>query len=132
MIGLSEGLAASQFEILEAAALLHDIGIPAAIREYGSSDGPHQEKTGAEISYYIMYDLEPSIAEEVSRLVGHHHSFSYDGGILLQILFEADCLVNLSEGGAGAAKILATRNNIFKTSLGLSLLDGIFKEELKA
>lgn len=132
VIGLSEGLSGSQLEILEAAALLHDIGIPAAVREYGSSAGPYQEKTGALIAYNIMSELKPAIAKEVNMLVGHHHSFGYDGGIILQILFEADFLVNLSEGSADAAKITAVKKNIFRTELGLTLLDGIFKKELEA
>ena len=43
------------------------------------------------------YVSDPAIIERVGYLVGHHHSFGIKGQRDLQILFEADWLVNLIE-----------------------------------
>ena len=43
------------------------------------------------------YVSDPAIIERVGYLVGHHHSFGIRGQRDLQILFEADWLVNLIE-----------------------------------
>ena len=45
-IGELEGLDARTQEILEIAAVVHDIGIPRAIEKYGSDAGPYQEELG--------------------------------------------------------------------------------------
>jgi uncharacterized protein len=129
LIGLSENLSPKDQQILETAALLHDIGIPSAKREYGSSAGPNQEKTGAIISKRILDEINPDISAPVSHIVGHHHSFDYDGGILLTIIFEADALVNLSEKNMPISSINSVKANVFKTTLGTKLLDGIFYKE---
>ena len=46
LLGLSEGLDTHTQNMLEAAALLHDIGIHEAERRHGSSAGPYQEQEG--------------------------------------------------------------------------------------
>ena len=46
LIGRMEGLPADVQETLEAAAVVHDIGIHLAERKYGNCDGPHQEQEG--------------------------------------------------------------------------------------
>ena len=132
LIGLSENLSAGDQETLETAALLHDIGIPAAIKEYGSAAGPNQEKTGAVISKRILDELHPEIAGAVSHLVGHHHSFNYDGGLLLTILFESDALVNLSEGNMPIESIGTIKQKLFKTALGKTIIEGTYAKELEA
>ena len=46
IIGLAEGLDTASLFILEAAAIIHDIGIQNALKTYGRCDGPLQEKLG--------------------------------------------------------------------------------------
>lgn len=46
MIGLSEGLDAATRLILEATAIVHDIGIRISEKKYGVCDGKHQEQEG--------------------------------------------------------------------------------------
>lgn len=44
MIGVAEDVGSEQLFILEAAAILHDVGIHAAEVKYGNSHGKHQEE----------------------------------------------------------------------------------------
>ena len=98
-IAAGEGVTGQEREIIEYAALFHDVGIPAGMAECGSGAGPIQERLGAPIAMEMTgkYVSDPAIIERVGYLVGHHHSFGIKGQRDLQILFEADWLVNLIE-----------------------------------
>ena len=98
-IAAGEGVTGQEREIIEYAALFHDVGIPAGIAECGPGAGPIQERLGAPIAMEMpkKYVSDPAIIERVGYLVGHHHSFGIRGQRDLQILFEADWLVNLIE-----------------------------------
>ena len=98
-IAAGEGVTGQEREIIEYAALFHDVGIPAGMAECGSGAGPIQERLGAPIAMEMTkrYVSDPAIIERVGYLVGHHHSFGIRGQRDLQILFEADWLVNLIE-----------------------------------
>ncbi len=105
VFGYMQGLAAGEnvtgkeLETLEYAALFHDVGIPAGIAECGSGAGPIQERLGAPIAMEMTkkYVQDEDVISRVGYLVGHHHSFGVKGERDLQILFEADWLVNLIE-----------------------------------
>ena len=58
------------------------------------------------------------IIERVCYLVGHHHTYTDIDGIDLQILIEADFLVNLYEDGTSADGIVSAYDTIFKTESG--------------
>lgn len=94
-----ENVTGKEKETLEYAALFHDVGIPAGMAECGSGAGPIQERLGAPIAMEMTrkYVQDEEIIERVGYLVGHHHSFAIKGQRDLQILFEADWLVNLIE-----------------------------------
>ena len=98
-IAAGEGVTGQEREIIEYAALFHDVGIPAGMAECGSGAGPIQERLGAPIAMEMTrrYVSDPAIIERVGYLVGHHHYFGIKGQRDLQILFEADWLVNLIE-----------------------------------
>ena len=132
-IGGGEGLGDDELAILEAATVIHDIGIPDAVRLYGSGAGPFQEKEGARIAPTMLIEVGYT-REQTKRavwLVGHHHSSECAGeDFLLQILLEADELVNLSEGNASHAKIAQSRETLFKTATGLRYLDKLFPPEV--
>jgi len=86
-------------EVITLAAILHDVGIPAAIRVHGSAAGPYQEKEGEAISREILTRLGYDAAgtERVCFLVGHHHTRDALDGRDFQLLWEADFLVNARE-----------------------------------
>lgn len=124
-IGEGENLNAETQEILETAALVHDIGIRPSMKEFGNSYGPNQERLGMEPARNMLSDLGygDEIVERVVYLVGHHHTYKDIDGMDYQALVEADFLVNLKEGNVAENEINSVRERIFKTGTGLKLLD---------
>ena len=100
-IGIKERLDSDTQTALEAAALVHDIGIHLAEEQFGHCDGKLQEALGPEPARQMLQRLQfdPAIIERVCYLVGHHHTYSQIDGLDYQILVEADFLVNLQEDG---------------------------------
>ncbi len=127
-IGLGEGLDADTQLTLEAAAIVHDIGIHPAIEKYGKSSGKYQEELGPEPARRMLTEVgfSPERCERVAFLVGHHHTYDAIDGPDYQALVEADFLVNLFEDGSSAQGIAAARSAIFRTQTGTHLLDTMF------
>ena len=129
-IGKGENLPESDQFILSAAAVLHDIGIPPAIKLYGSAKAEFQEKEGALLVPEMLEKagiIQAHIKERVSWLVGHHHTEELaENNLLLQILIEADYLVNLAEGNAPAEKTEQVLNSSFKTRTGKEYIKALF------
>jgi len=130
-IGEGEGLPSHVLDILEAAAIVHDIGIKVSLEKYGSSAGPCQEKEGPAIAREMLGELglAPALIERVCYLVGHHHTYDNIDGMDYQALVEADFLVNIFEGGMEKPAIRKVREKIFKTKTGLAMLDSLFLRE---
>ena len=67
------------------------------------------------------------ITEQVTWLVGNHHTHELaKDSLLLQILMEADYLVNLAEGKASCEKILEVLEEFFVTETGKGYLRWLF------
>ena len=131
LIGEMEGLPPDVRETLEAAAVVHDIGIHPAERKYGNDDGPYQELEGPPLARELLARLgwEESVIERAAWLVGHHHTYTDIDGIDYQILVEADFLVNLFENGSGADTQREVYSRIFKTEGGKRLFRTMFEYE---
>lgn len=128
-IGGEEGLGSEELEILLAAAVLHDIGIPAALKAHGSAAGPYQEKEGAAMvpAFLEAAGAPTEMTERVRWLVGHHHTEALAGeDILLQMLIEADYLVNLAEGYHPELDPGTVRDTSFKTAAGRRYITALF------
>lgn len=127
-IGLGEKLEPSTLLTLEAAAIVHDIGIHPALKKYGRSSGKLQEELGPEPARLMLLGcgFDPHRADRVAFLVGHHHTYDAIDGIDYQVLVEADFIVNLFEDGSGMDAVLAARERIFRTRTGTALLDQMF------
>lgn len=128
LIGELKKLDPETGEILEIAALVHDIGIKKSEEIYGDSKGPHQEELGPDLAEQMLTHLgyEEKIIQRVSYLVGHHHSYSQIEGLDYQILVEADFLVNLYEDQAEDKTIQTAYKKIFKTETGKKLCRTMF------
>lgn len=115
-------------EILEAAALVHDIAIRLCLEKYGSCVGPLQEKEGPALVREMLpeFGYDPAFIERVAWLVGHHHTYNPIDGDDHQILVEADFLVNAYEGAHSPEGNQATLKNIFKTQTGSRLFRTMF------
>ncbi|MEA4914839.1 MAG: HD domain-containing protein [Christensenella sp.] len=127
-IGESEALDADTQEILEIAALTHDIGIRNSERKYGNCTGAHQQEEGPPEARALLLQLgaRDRIIERVCWLIAHHHTYSDIQGMDYQILVEADFLVNAFEDEMDEDAIRTVRGKLFITKTGLELLDLLY------
>ena len=133
-IGAFEGMTGKDLDILETAAILHDIGIHPSEAKYGNCAGPHQEELGPDEAERLIVKVNESFGtgigsdeiERVKFLIGHHHTYANIDAPDWQILVEADFLVNLFEDGEGKDAVLKVRDKIFRTETGKRLLDNMF------
>lgn len=88
-------------KVVTAAALLHDIGIHAAARIYGSTEAKYQETEGPPIARGILarVDFPATLADEVCAIIGHHHSPGILSTVNFKIVYDADWLVNFGDVG---------------------------------
>ncbi|MCI8501015.1 MAG: HD domain-containing protein [Oscillospiraceae bacterium] len=119
-IGEEEGLSEETQEILETAAVLHDIGIRESERKYGDADGVHQQVEGPPIAEEILQRLgaAPALIERVCYLIAHHHTYSGVEGMDYRILIEADFLVNVYETPSMQASASEILKKNFETASG--------------
>ena len=124
----TETTKAATIEIVEIAAVLHDIGIPESEKKYNSSAGKYQEIEGPPIAREMLEKLEvnPEIIERVCYLIGNHHSYSKIEGLDFQILVEADFLVNIFEDEMNKNMHTGIREKYFNTATGKVLLESIY------
>lgn len=129
-IGEGEAFPAKVQEILETAAIVHDIGIKPSLEKYHSAAGEHQEKEGPAPAKAMLTALgyPPAVTDRVCYLVGHHHTYSGIDGSDYQALVEADFLVNIYESEMKRPEIEAVRKNVFRTKTGIKLLDMLYLE----
>ena len=131
LIGQAEGLDEEQMYILEAAALVHDIGIKIGMEKYARSDGKTQEQEGPAAAREMMTRLgfRENVIKRVEYLVGHHHTYKDIDGLDYQVLVEADFLVNYFEDGLGKEHIRKSAEKIFKTETGKKIVKEMFFPE---
>lgn len=128
IIGKLENLSQKQQQVVETAAIVHDIACPLCRKKYGNTNGKMQEKEGGIIAkkFLKQFNIENEIVEQIIFLVEHHHSFSNISKIEWQILVEADFLVNADEENLDKQAIKNIKEKIFKTKTGISLLENIY------
>lgn len=131
LIGEEEKIDEKTQYILEAAALVHDIGIKPAMEKYGKDDGPLQEQEGPAAAEKMLRDLgfAEDVIQRVSYLVGHHHTYTNIDGIDYQILVEADFLVNYYENGMEKDTIKKSVEKVFRTETGKFIAKEMFFPE---
>jgi hypothetical protein len=127
-IGAEEDLNGKQMEILEAAAVFHDIGIHKAEEIHKCASGDYQQKLGPDVARPQLLELgySPQQVEEICYLIGHHHTYTIKENKLLQMLIEADFIVNIDEKdfpeGTDYKKI---RDKIFVTETGKKFINAL-------
>ena len=128
LIGKQEKLSDEMMKALEAAAILHDIGIHEGERLYGRNDGEIQQKLGPVIAKEILESVGgyEDVAERVMHLIARHHTYTDIDGKDLQILIEADFIVNLYEDSASENAVRNAYEKIFATESGKKILKDSF------
>lgn len=124
LIGEEEKLSDEMMKTLETAAILHDIGIHEGERLYGRNDGEIQQKLGPDIAKGILQSVGgyEDVAERVMHLIARHHTYTDIDGKDLQILIEADFIVNLYEDNASEKAVRNAYERIFVTESGKKIL----------
>ena len=127
-IGEREGLDAQTQEILEVAALTHDIGIRNSERKYGNCTGAHQQEEGPPEARALLIRLgaTDALIERVCWLIAHHHTYASIKGLDYQILVEADFLVNAYEDEMDEDAIRTVQEKLFCTQTGKELLKKLY------
>ena len=127
-IGEQEGLDEQTQRTLELAAVVHDIACPACREKYGNANGKYQELESLPLveKFFEGMPVERRMAERISWLVAHHHTYTNVEGLDYRILLETDFLVNAGEGGLSRAAIETMRQNVFRTETGIRLLDSVY------
>ena len=127
-IGECEGLSEEARQVLEIAAVTHDIGIKPSEEKYADCTGPHQEREGPPVARAMLHTLgyAPALIDRVCYLIAHHHTYTDIDSLDYQILVEADFLVNAYEDGMEQEAIQSVRERVFRTGTGKMFLDRMF------
>ena len=127
-IGEEEGLESKTQNILEIAAIVHDIGIKLSEEKYNSSAGKYQEMEGPAEAERLLIDLgvNSDVIRRVCYLVGHHHTYKNIEGMDYQILVEADFIVNIYEDNESKKAVRKIYDSIFKTVTGKKYIKDLF------
>lgn len=126
MIGVAEDMESKQLFILEAAAILHDVGIHAAEAKYGNSHGKHQEELGPAEAKKVLAEVGGFTEQQTERicwLIAHHHTYTNVTSQDHRILLEADFLVNSFEDHLSKEAIVSFRENVFRSPTAIDMLN---------
>lgn len=128
IIGQREGLDAQTQNTLEAAAILHDIGIHEAEHKHASSAGKWQEVEGPAVAAPLLEQVgtDPATCERILWLIAHHHTYAASEDIDFRILLEADFLVNAYEDALPPNACQTAGDKVFRTRTGQTLLQHLF------
>lgn len=129
LIGSAEKLNSEELLILEAAAVVHDVGIKPAEEKYGSCDGKLQEQEGPAAAEPMLRKcgFTDDALQRVLWLIAHHHTYDNIDSLDYRILAEADFLVNLYEDGASVEAVKSAMDKVFRTETGTRLCKTFFK-----
>lgn len=130
LIGQREKLDEQEQNILEAAALLHDIGIHKAERKHGSCSGKWQELEGPAVAAPLLDQAGADEAEKKRALwlIAHHHTYDASEDMDFRILLEADFLVNAYEDALSQETCQTAGERIFRTKTGRSFLRDMYQK----
>ena len=118
--------------VVRGAAILHDIGIPEAVRKHGSSDGKYQELEGPPIARIILMDMKVDgpIIDHICRIIANHHSAKDIDTPEFRIVWDADWLINIPDefDTSDKAKMSELIEKTFKTDRGKKIAKTLFLE----
>lgn len=122
-IGEMEGLEESAQEILEIAALTHDIGIRNSEKKYRSAAGNFQQIEGPPEAENLLREagVTAAVIDRVCWLIAHHHTYDDIRGSDYWILVEADFLVNAYEDQMSQEALRGAAEKLIRTASGEKL-----------
>ena len=128
LIARMEGVDEKMQELIEMAAIVHDISIPFCRKKYGSANGKYQEAESEAIlrPFLAEFELDEAVLERIIYLISHHHTVDNIDGIDYQILIEADFLVNAAHENMPAENVRVFLDKVAKTASGKALIESVF------
>ena len=129
MIAIAEGMTGEELFVLEAAAILHDVGIHVSEARYGNCDGKHQEELGPDEARKVLSEVDGFTAAQIERicwLIAHHHTYQDVTSLDHRILLEADFLVNSFEAHLAPEGIITFRDHVFRSESAISMLNDMW------
>ncbi|WP_122788343.1 HD domain-containing protein [Intestinibacillus sp. Marseille-P6563] len=133
LFGEQEKLSVEEQQILQAAAILHDIAIKYCKEHCNGDASQDNQKRVAPIlvtRFLKEANYLPSYIPRIIDLVLCHHDYDNAKSKLLQLLIEADLIVNCYESRPDHKKAEYVKA-IFQTDSGKELLALCLKEEIK-
>ena len=127
-IAKAEKIDEKTLQILEVAAIVHDIGIKNSEKKYNSSAGNYQQIEGPPEAEKLLVSLgfDKQLIDRVCQLIACHHIYNNITETDYQILVEADFIVNAFEDSLPLNAVTAFCKNIFKTNTGRLYLKNIY------
>ncbi len=111
MIAIAEGMNQEDLFVLEAAAILHDVGIHVSEAKYGNCNGKHQEELGPDEARKVLSEVDGFTAAQIES-----H----------RILLEADFLVNSFEAHLAPEGIITFRDHVFRSESAIRMLNDMW------
>ena len=129
-IGSEEGLTLEQQQIVQSAAILHDIAIKKCKRKYNDTSIEKQKLECIPIAKKFLKacNYVPSYTEKILDLIYHHHDYDTFKGIEHQVLIEADLIVNCLENKSHKEKASDVAVH-FHTKTGKELLHKLMENK---
>lgn len=125
-LGSMYGLGQEALYVLKAAAILHDLPIKLCKEKYlGDASQSRQRQEAPEMvkDFLKRAHYPRGFYPEVTELVLRHHCYDEIDSPLLQLLIEADLLVNLME--ETTPELLELAENVISSEAGKTLLKSI-------
>lgn len=117
-------------DVIIAAAIMHDIGIHAAEKKYGSTAGRFQEIEGPPIAKHLlaMANFPSEKIDEVLEIIAHHHTPGKIDTKNFNVLYDADWLVNLGDecDPSDYKKLEKIIDKVFLTKTGKQLARQVY------
>lgn len=133
MIAVSEKLDPKTRLVLEVAALTHNIGEkPAKAIDFKAS--PELIATESVKAARVLLEgcgFAKTIVDRVCYMIANRHNPEKLTGMDLQILAEAELLVNLYESLANKDTVHSALDNVFKTKTGIDLFNKMYCRKLE-
>lgn len=133
LFGEQEKISVEDQQILQAAAILHDVAIKYCKEHYNGDASQNNQKQV--VSILVTRFLEsanylPSYVPKIIELVNCHHDYDKPKNKLLQLLMEADLIVNCYENRPDYKKAEYIKK-IFQTDGGKELMALCLKKEIE-
>lgn len=130
LLGETEKLSVEEQQVLQAAAILHDIAIKYCKEHFNGDASQVRQKQEAPhlVSQFLAEaNYLPSYVPKILQLVQQHHDYDQPRSKELQLLMEADLIVNCYESPPTPKKTQYIQS-IFRTKAGKELLALCLKE----